>query len=337
MAGRTTQRTARWRNPGGIAMSYLGLLILFAVISIASPGFADPNHVTTLLIVAAFTGIAAIGQTLVIIGGGIDLSVPWTLNCAAVLLTALARGEDGPLVWVIPLILVGGMLVGLVNGVGIALLRVPPIVMTLSVNIILQGLLFIATSGFPPPPTPDAVVWLATGRLGPVPVILVIWAVLALAVLFVERRTSFGRYLYAVGTSRTVATFSGVPVARTTIATYAISGALAALAGILLDGYARQSYLGMGDPFLFTSIAAVAIGGASILGGSGSYLGTIAGALILTVLTGLLPILHLENGHLSVIYGAVILVTVALAAPATQRALGRVLGGRGGSVPVAGE
>jgi ribose transport system permease protein len=325
------------RAPGPILLSYLGLVVLFGLISVFSPGFADPNHVTTLLIVAAFTGIAALGQTVVIIGGGIDLSVPWTLNCAAVLLTAVARGQDGPLVWLIPLILLGGVLVGIVNGVGIALLRVPPIVMTLSTNIVLQGLLFIATSGFPPPPTPKQVVWLATGRLGPFPVILLLWAALAIAVVVAERRTSFGRYLYAVGTSRAVATFSGVPVARTTIAAYAVSGGSAALAGILLDGYARQSYLGMGDPFLFTSIAAVAIGGVSILGGSGSYLGTIAGALILTVLTGLLPILKLENGHLSVIYGTVILVTVALAAPTTQRLLGQALARRGGSVPVTPE
>jgi ribose transport system permease protein len=322
---------AHLRSPGPILLSYTGLVVLFVLISVFSPGFADPNHVTTLLIVAAFTGIAAIGQTIVIVGGGIDLSVPWTLNCAAVLLTALARGQDGPVVWIIPFILLGGVFVGIVNGVGIAILRVPPIVMTLSMNIVLQGLLFIATSGFPPPPTPQNVVWLATGRIGPLPVILVLWAILAAVVIFAERRTSFGRYLYAVGTSRTVATFSGVPVVRTTITAYAVSGGCAALAGILLDGYARQSYLGMGDPFLFTSIAAVAIGGASILGGSGSYLGTIAGALILTVLTGLLPILKLESGHLSVIYGAVILVTVALAAPTTQRLLGQAFARRGAS------
>ena len=111
-----------------------------------------------------------------------------------------------------------------------------------------------------------------------------------------ERRTSFGRYLYAVGSSRTVATFSGVPVARTTITAYAVSGARAALAGILLDGYADSPISGWATRILFTSIAAVAIGGTSILGGSGSYLGTIAGALILTVLTGLLPILRLDSG-----------------------------------------
>jgi ribose transport system permease protein len=317
-------RQPRARRASATLLSYTGLLVLFAGISLFSPGYADPNHVGSLLIVAAFTGIVAIGQTLVIIGGGIDLSVPWTLNCAATLTTALARGQDDQLVWIVPLILLGGALVGTVNGVGIAILRVPPIIMTLSMNIVLQGMLFIATSGFPPPPTPASIIWLATGRLGPVPVILLLWAALAAATLVVERRTSYGRYLYAIGTNRTVATFSGVPVARTIIATYALSGILAALAGVLLDGYAGQSYLGMGDPFLFASIAAVAIGGTSILGGSGSYLGTIAGVLILTVLTGLLPILHLENGHLSVIYGLVILLTIAASAPSTQRLIARL-------------
>ena len=105
--------------------------------------------------------------------------------------------------------------------------------------------------------------------------------------------------------------FSGVPVARTTITTYAITGATAALAGILLTGYSRQSYLGMGNPYLFTSIAAVAIGGASILGGTGSYLGTVAGALVLTILSGVLPIFRLGAGALAVVYGLVILVTVS--------------------------
>ena len=134
---------------------------------------------------------------------------------------------------------------------------------------------------------------------------------------------SFGRYLYALGSNRTVATLSGVPVARTTITAYAISGMTAALAGILLTGYSRQAYLGMGDPYLFTSIAAVAIGGASILGGTGSYLGTIAGALVLTILTGVLPIFRLDAGALRIIYGLVILVTVSIAAPSLRDLLRR--------------
>ena len=103
---------------------------------------------------------------------------------------------------------------------------------------------------------------------------------------------------------------------RTTILAYTLSGFTAALAGMLLTGYTAQAYLGMGDPYLFTSIAAVAIGGASILGGSGHYIGTIAGAFVLTILTGLLPALNLSNGALLIVYGAVILITVSLASEA---------------------
>ena len=216
-----------------------------------------------------------------------------------------------------------GCAVGIVNGAGIALLRVPPIVMTMSVNVITQGALLIVTRGFPPPPAPKALQFIAAGKLGPVPVILLLWALLAAIVVVVERRTAFGRYVYALGSNRTVATLSGVPVVRTTITAYAISGVTAALAGILLTGYSRQAYLGMGDPYLFTSIAAVAIGGASILGGTGSYLGTIAGALVLTILTGVLPIFRLDAGALRIIYGLVILVTVSIAAPSLRDLLRR--------------
>lgn len=309
----------RWlTSPSPILLAYAAALLLFGLVSLYSPGFANPAHVATLITLAAFTGIVAIGQTTVIVGGGIDLSVPWIMNSAAILATALAHGQNLPLLWVVPLILILGCAVGVVNGIGIALLRVPPIVMTMSVNVITQGLLLIITRGFPPPLAPSALTFVAAGKIGPVPVILFLWIVLAAIVVLVERRTAFGRYLYALGSNRTVAMLSGVPVTRTTITAYAISGTTAALAGILLCGYSRQAYLGMGDPYLFTSIAAVAIGGASILGGTGSYLGTIAGALILTVLNGLLPIFRLDAGALKIIYGVVILLAVFVAAPALR-------------------
>jgi ribose transport system permease protein len=312
----------RWlTSPSPILLSYFAALLLFVAVSLYSPGFANPAHVATLVTLAAFIGIVAIGQTVVIIGGGIDLSVPWVMNSAAILVTALAHGQNLPLIWIVPLILAMGCAIGAVNGAGIALLRVPPIVMTMSVNVVTQGLLLIITRGFPPPLAPKALTLIAAGKLGPVPYIFFVWVALAAIIVVMERRTVFGRYLYALGSNRTVATLSGVPVARTTITAYAISGTTAALAGILLCGYSRQAYLGMGDPYLFTSIAAVAIGGVSILGGTGSYLGTIAGALILTILNGVLPIFRLDAGALRIIYGAVILVTVFLAAPSLQSLL----------------
>ncbi|HVW93239.1 MAG TPA: ABC transporter permease, partial [Devosia sp.] len=261
---------------------------------------------------AAFVGIVALGQTFVIIGGGIDLSLPWVLNCAAILMTLLANGQNGPLLWIMPLMVAAGAGIGVINGVGVAMFGVPPIIMTLATNVILQGLILVYTGGAPTPSAPPLIQFLAVGRLGPVPVIALIWAALAVAAWVLLSKAAFGRYLYALGTSRTVAEFSGVPTLRTMLLTYTISGAAAAFGGMLLTGYSGQAYLGMGDPYLFTSIAAVAIGGASILGGSGHYIGTIAGALVLTILGGLLPALRLSSGALLIVYGIVILLTVAV-------------------------
>jgi ribose transport system permease protein len=303
----------RFAGNRGIVFAYAGALLLFAATSAFSTGFASPNHLRILLIQASFIGIVALGQTFVILGGGIDLSIPWTLNGAAILVTLFADGKNGPLVWAIPLVLALGALVGLTNGLGIAFLGVSPIIMTLGMNVILSGALLLYTNGSPTAGAPPAIVSLATGRAGPIPANTILWIGLAALATLVLTWTAFGRHLYALGTNRTVAQFSGIAISRVTVITYVVCGMTSALAGIVLTGYVGQAYLGMGDPYLFSSVAAVAIGGASILGGSGHYLGTIAGALILTVLAGLLPILNLDPAALQIIYGVVILVTVAAA------------------------
>jgi ribose transport system permease protein len=299
-----------------ILLAYLGMIVLLLLTSVVSPGFLAGSHLRTLTVLAAFIGIVALGQTFVIIGGGIDLSVPWVLNCAAILVTMTAKGQNAPLLYAVPLILIAGALIGALNGAGIALFGVPPIIMTLALNVVLQGAILVHTGGSPQATAPALIQYLAVGRVASIPVIAFVWAVLALVASFLLSKTAFGRHLYALGTSRTVAEFSGVPIVRTTVAAYTLSGFTAALAGILLTGYTAQAYLGMGDPYLFTSIAAVAIGGASILGGTGHYVGTIAGAFVLTILTGLLPALNLSNGALLIVYGVVILMTVSLASEA---------------------
>ncbi len=306
-----------------ILLAYAGALGLFLVTSAFSTGFASENNIRLLLVQASFIGIVALGQGFVILGGGIDLSVPWTLNGAAILLTLFANGSNAPLAWAIPLVLALGALVGLANGLGIAVLGVNPIIMTLGMNVILAGGLLVYTNGSPTAAAPTHVEYLATGRLGPVPVNTLVWLALTALATVALTWTTFGRHLYALGTNRTVALFSGIAVGRMTVATYVICGVTSAFAGILLTGYTGQAYLGMGDPFLFSSVAAVAIGGASILGGSGHYLGTVAGALILTVLAGLLPILNLNTAALQIIYGVVILVTVALATLPGRQAVTR--------------
>ena len=295
-----------------IILAYAGMVVLLLVTAMFSPGFLSASNMRSTVVLAAFVGIVALGQTFVIIGGGIDLSIPWVLNSAAIVMALLCGSQDAPLVWVVPLVLAGGAAIGFINGAGVAWFGVPPIIMTLATNVILQGLILVLTGGSPAPSVPELIKFLAVGRIGPFPVIAFIWLALTLVASLLLSKAAFGRHLYALGTSATVAEFSGVPTARTTVLTYMISGLTAALAGMLLTGYSGQAYLGMGDAYLFTSIAAVAIGGASILGGSGHYLGTVAGALVLTILTGLLPALNLSNGALLIVYGAVILVTVSI-------------------------
>jgi ribose transport system permease protein len=305
----------------GILIAYFAAIVLLLLTSLVSPGFLAGAHLRSIAMLAAFIGIVGLGQTFVIIGGGIDLSVPWVLNGAAVFVTLFAHGHNRPLLWAVPLLLVAGAMVGMINGLAIAVTGVPPIIMTLAVNVILQGSILLRTGGAPTATAPSALQFLAVGRIADIPVVLVIWAVLAVTATILLSKTTFGRYLYALGSNATVAKYSGVPMLRTVVLSYTLSGFAAALVGMLLTGYSGQAYLGMGDPYLFTSIAAVAIGGTSIMGGSGHYIGTIAGAFLLTILTALLPALNLSSGALQIVYGIVILVTVSTASDATSNLL----------------
>lgn len=305
----------------GMLVAYLATLVLLFLTSVLSPGFLGGAHLRSMAMLAAFIGIVALGQTFVIIGGGIDLSVPWALNGAAVFVTLFAHGQNQPLVWAVPLVLIAGALVGMINGLGIAVVGVPPIIMTLAVNVILQGGVLISTGGAPTAAAPTALQFLAVGRIAGMPVIIGMWLLLTLAGTVFLSKTAAGRYLYAMGADPTVAEYSGVPTLWTTVLSYTLSGLTAALVGVLLTGYSGQAYLGMGDPYLFTSIAAVAIGGTSIMGGGGHYMGTIAGTCLLTILTALLPAMNLSSGALQIVYGIVILVTVSMASETAPKLL----------------
>ena len=252
------------------------------------------------------------GQTFVILSGGVDLSIPWVLNGAAVLLTIWANGSNAKTLWLFPVLLRGRRARRPVNGIGVAFLRIPPIIMTLGMSSMVEGALLLYTNGGSGGNAPTADVYLATHRWGPVPVVGLVWVAVLIVATVVLSATPFGRRLYATGLNRRVAEFAGVNVRGVTVSVYVISGVAAALAGIVLAGYVGESYLGMGDPYLFASVAAVAIGGASILGGTGNYIGTTAGALVLAVLAAILPILGFTQATLEIVYGCVILVAVSL-------------------------
>jgi ribose transport system permease protein len=286
--------------------------LLFVIGVLHSSGFGSQSNVRQMLVFASFIGFAALGQTLVIIAGGLDLSVPWLMAFGGVQLSHWA--SDGiPGLLAIVLVVAAGTLIGVVNGIGVAKLRIAPIVMTLAVGGLLQAyILAVGLLKSQGNQVPAAAVDLASNRIGPFPLVALVWLAAAIGVGVLLARTALGRRIHAVGANDVVAELSGIDVGRTRLITYAISGGASAFAGIVLSGYVGTTYLDIGGPYLFTSIAAVIVGGASILGGRGTYWGTVAGALTLTVLSAMLPLFHLSDAGLKVVYGVVILAGVWL-------------------------
>ncbi|SAL79514.1 inner-membrane translocator [Caballeronia peredens] len=290
-------------------------LLFFAVVVITAivygPGvLASANFYSSLLTLTLFLAILGLGQGAVILTGGLDLSMPWLITLSGVLLTGLTHGMNGAAAWAVPVVLAAGLLVGVFNGVGVVMLGLPPIVVTLAANGLLQGLTLIYCNGSPQGWSPSAISEFTNGRVGPlslaawsVPVFLVIALVLL-------HRTPFGRRVYAVGNSPVAARLSGVRVGTTLIAVYCLSGLCSAIVGLLLAGFSSQAFLGMGDPYLLPSIAVVVVGGALITGGRGHYLGVFGGALLLTALGTLLAGTTVPPAVRDIINGLVVLAAV---------------------------
>jgi len=239
---------------------------------------------------------------------------------AAGVLLARTTPEDGNLLFPIAVVFGLAFVVGLVNGIGVGVFRAPAIIMTLGMNGVLAGALVVTAPGvITGEGTSSSLIReLAVGSIGPIPTAGVFWVLLTVLVTVALSRTSFGRRVYAVGNNPLAARVSGVNVATTLISLYVISAMTAALGGWMLAGYLGQSYFDMGEPYLFISITAVLVGGVSLLGGSGNYLGTFAGTLILTILGALLAILNLGAASVRIIYGIIVFLTVA-ASPLLNR------------------
>lgn len=288
------------------------LIILIAGTNIASPGFVTPSQLSTTLLYAAPLGVLAAGQTLVLLTGGIDLSVAGTATAAAYLMAGLGGLGAGTAV---ALALLLGLVVGVVNGVGVGIFGVQPLIMTLGMAGVITGALALAALGFTNgvPTVPESVHQLGSGTvLGLVPVNLFIWAPLALALTIGLRRSGFGRMIYAVGDNPLACRLAGVRVWQVLLATYTLCGVLGASAGILLVGYTNAADQNLAIPYLLPSVAAAVIGGTSILGGSGGYAGTILGALILTVLDSLLNIMSVPQAIKQMLYGAIVLALASI-------------------------
>jgi ribose transport system permease protein len=271
--------------------------------------FLSPDYLLQQLLVAAFLGVIATGVMLVVLLGHIDLSIPWVVTIGGMMSTAAAghAGLIGELA--IPIAVACGVGIGILNGIGVAYLRVPSMIFTLATNAIAQGLMVVHTSGFAPDDRASpAMHFISVERsiLG-IPNAVVVWAVLGAAMVVLLKRTSFGRRVYAIGNSERAVYLSRANVRRIVVACFAVAGGCSGFAGVLLAGYSTKAYQAMGDPYLLPAIAAVVLGGTSILGGRGSYLGTVAGVVLVTLLQSILSIVQMPEAGRQVIYGAVII------------------------------
>jgi ribose transport system permease protein len=300
-------------NPVIVLVGVLVLLfVLTDVVNRSEVGepFVTWNQLSTTLLVAAPLGMIAAGQTLVMLTGGVDLSVALTATAAA--FATSWQGGNGTVEGILAGLAVG-LGIGLANGVGVGIFKVNPLIMTLGTSSVTFGLLSIYAGKSFEKVVPDLVSSLGSDRFFDyLPANLILWVVLAAVLILGLRYTGYGRMLYAVGDNPIAARLAGVRVWQVLVLVYALCGLFSAIGGLLLVGFTNNPDLGLATPYLLQSVAAVVIGGTSIFGGWGSYSGTIVGVLILTVLGSLLTLLDAEEWQRQVIYGGIIIVLTAI-------------------------
>ena len=308
--------------------AFFALVAIIVVFSILSPYYLSVDNFLIMSSQVAIFGILAIGMLLVILNGGIDLSVGSTLGLAGVFAGFLMEGVSVeaagvalyPPVWVVVVLTCAlGAFVGLVNGVLIAVFRVPAFVATLGVLYVARGVALLMTDGLTyndlagdPELGNTGFRWLGFNRLFGVPIGVIALTGIALAAGLLLGRSAFGRWLYASGGNERAAELSGVPVRRVQIAVYVLSGTCAAIAGLILSSQLTSAGPTAGTTYELTAIAAVVIGGAALTGGRGNVRGTLLGAFVIGFLSNGLVIIGVSSYWQTVFTGAVIVLAVLL-------------------------
>jgi ribose transport system permease protein len=295
-------------------------VILFMLSGLLPNGFGSNPDVAipqalTIIRIAVFLGIIAAGQTLVIISGGegIDLSIGAVVTLTAIITYSIASGHNENVLPALLAALVAGAAIGFLNGAGIAFLKISPLVMTLGMAGVVSGLILVITQGnVSGSVAPIMTQLIARPVFLGIPGAIVIWIIFGLSMWLLLERTTFGKNLFAIGTNRVTARLSGVNVTRMVLGTYALAGMLAGLGGFLVVGNTGVVHIRIGDPFLFPSIAAVAVGGTLLSGGKGSYWGTMAGALVLTLITSLLTTMQMPESVRRMVLGATLLIMISI-------------------------
>lgn len=291
---------------------FIAFLLLVGVLSIISQPFLKPSNLINILRQTSVNGIIAIGMTLIIISGGIDLSVGSLLALSAVIATSFAHPGEHSLI--VPLLI--GLLVGTtggaINGFIIAKKRIAPFIATLGMMTAARGLALVYTNGRPVINLSNEYNKIGGSYLAGIPLPVIIFILIILIGIFILHFTRFGRYVYAIGGNELAAKVSGINTIRIKIGVYAFSGALAGLAGIVLSSRVMSGSAATGQGYELDAIAAVIIGGTSLKGGVGTIAGTIVGALIIGVMNNGLDLLNVSSYWQQIVKGLIIVLAVLL-------------------------
>lgn len=292
-------------------LPFLSLIVLFVALIIASPHFLTATNLSSVIRQTVVINIMALGMTVIIISGGIDLSVGSILGLGG-LVGAMAMERGVPIVLAVLIGVLTGLACGLLNGVLITNLKIAPFIVTLGTLGIYRGLALIISNGLPVHKLPAAFSILGEGAIAGVPYVLLLLIVCAIAVHILLEHTRLGRYAFAIGSSPAAAVYAGIPVAFHIAAVYSIGGMLTGLAGMIEASRLMTGQPTAGQGYELQAIAAVVIGGGSLRGGEGSVVGTLVGAFIMGLLSNGSDLLGISNYVQQVVIGAVIILAVAV-------------------------
>ncbi len=296
-----------------LILVYAVMMGLAIIANILNPGFLGISHIWTVLRQMSFLGILCIGQTMVILTGGIDLSLEYTLVLCNVISAQIISGANENTWTALGISILVSAFIGLFNGVGVYFLKIPAMIMTLATGSAVYGIAYIYCDGAPKGKSSEILTFIANGRIGGlINGATLIWILLSIAVIVVLRYTILGRAIYAIGVNRESAAYSGINVPGVLIGIYIIASVLAGISGYILLGYTGTSYLSTGEGYNMDSIAAVVVGGTSILGGSGSYVGTIAGVGIMIIINSLMTVLNMAESGKQMVQGLIIIVLLVI-------------------------
>ena len=314
----TSRRVVDWLRGQYPLFILVGLLILASLLSDA---FLTAQNLTNLILQLSVIGIVVLAQLLVVISGGIDISVGSVLGLAAVLCAGLFSGSSAVLAIVVATVV--GVALGLVNGFLVAFRGIDPFIVTLGMLALARGLVYAYTEGAPLAPQDPAFGLAGNATVLGFPVIGLFWIGAVAAMAFLLRRTVFGRRVYAIGSNPAAAYSSGIPVRGTLLAVYMIAGFLVGLGGFLLTSRVGAGTPTAGVNFELDAIAAVVIGGARLSGGYGRVFGAVVGTIIFGVITNVLVLLNVSTFFQSAFKGALILIAVLLATAGRKVTPGR--------------